>query len=296
MADIISGKTIRDQILEELRPEVERLTNAGTQPCLAVILVGSDPASQVYVGSKRRTSEQLGMRSRSHDLPATTTQEELEALIRQLNDDPTVHGILCQLPLPDELNEVRVIQTLSPDKDVDGLHPINAGLIAMGTPKFISCTPYGVLQLLKRSGVQTSGSHAVVLGRSNLFGRPMATLLSSKGWDATVTTCHSRTRDLPSVTSQADILIAALGRPEFVTTEMVKPGAVVIDVGINRLEDASAPKGSRLVGDVAYGPVSEIASAITPVPGGVGPMTIAMLMVNTVNSARWQQGLPSLEL
>jgi methylenetetrahydrofolate dehydrogenase (NADP+)/methenyltetrahydrofolate cyclohydrolase len=296
MADIISGKTIRDQILEELRPEVERLTNAGTQPCLAVILVGSDPASQVYVGSKRRTSEQLGMRSRSHDLPATTTQEELEALIRQLNDDPTVHGILCQLPLPDELNEVRVIQTLSPDKDVDGLHPINAGLIAMGTPKFISCTPYGVLQLLKRSGVQTSGSHAVVLGRSNLFGRPMATLLSSKGWDATVTTCHSRTRDLPSVTSQADILIAALGRPEFVTAEMVKPGAVVIDVGINRIEDASAPKGSRLVGDVAYGPVSEIASAITPVPGGVGPMTIAMLMVNTVNSARWQQGLPSLEL
>ena len=296
MADIISGKTIRDQILEELRPEVERLTNAGTQPCLAVILVGSDPASQVYVGSKRRTSEQLGMRSLSHDLPATTTQEELEALIRQLNDDPTVHGILCQLPLPDELNEVRVIQTLSPDKDVDGLHPINAGLIAMGTPKFISCTPYGVLQLLKRSGVQTSGSHAVVLGRSNLFGRPMATLLSSKGWDATVTTCHSRTRDLPSVTSQADILIAALGRPEFVTAEMVKPGAVVIDVGINRIEDASAPKGSRLVGDVAYGPVSGIASAITPVPGGVGPMTIAMLMVNTVNSARWQQGLPSLEL
>ena len=296
MADIISGKTIRDQILEELRPEVERLTNAGTQPCLAVILVGSDPASQVYVGSKRRTSEQLGMRSLSHDLPATTTQEELEALIRQLNDDPTVHGILCQLPLPDELNEVRVIQTLSPDKDVDGLHPINAGLIAMGTPKFISCTPYGVLQLLKRSGVQTSGSHAVVLGRSNLFGRPMATLLSSKGWDATVTTCHSRTRDLPSVTSQADILIAAIGRPEFVTAEMVKPGAVVIDVGINRIEDASAPKGSRLVGDVAYGPVSGIASAITPVPGGVGPMTIAMLMVNTVNSARWQQGLPSLEL
>ena len=296
MADIISGKTIRDQILEELRPEVERLTNAGTQPCLAVILVGSDPASQVYVGSKRRTSEQLGMRSLSHDLPATTTQEELEALIRQLNDDPTVHGILCQLPLPDELNEVRVIQTLSPDKDVDGLHPINAGLIAMGTPKFISCTPYGVLQLLKRSGVQTSGSHAVVLGRSNLFGRPMATLLSSKGWDATVTTCHSRTRDLPSVTSQADILIAAIGRPEFVTANMVKPGAVVIDVGINRIEDANAPKGSRLIGDVAYGPVSEIASAITPVPGGVGPMTIAMLMVNTVNSARWQQGLPSLEL
>ena len=296
MADIISGKTIRDQILEELRSEVERLTNTGTQPCLAVILVGADPASQVYVGSKRRTSEQLGMRSLSHDLPASTTQEELEVLIRQLNNDPSVHGILCQLPLPDGLIEVRVIQTLSPDKDVDGLHPINAGLIAMGTPKFISCTPYGVLQLLKRSGVQTSGSHAVVLGRSNLFGRPMATLLSSKGWDATVTTCHSRTRDLPSVTSQADILIAALGRPEFVTAEMVKPGAVVIDVGINRIEDASAPKGSRLVGDVAYGPVSEIASAITPVPGGVGPMTIAMLMVNTVNSARWQQGLPSLEL
>ena len=296
MADIISGKTIRDQILEELRAEVKRLTSEGIQPCLAVILVGSDPASQVYVGSKRRTSEQLGMRSLSHDLPASTTQEELEALIRQLNNDPSVHGILCQLPLPDGLIEARVIQTLSPDKDVDGLHPLNAGLIAMGTPKFISCTPYGVLQLLKRIGVQTSGSHVVVLGRSNLFGRPMATLLSSKGWDATVTTCHSRTRDLPSVTSQADILIAAIGRPEFVTANMVKPGAVVIDVGINRIEDASAPKGSRLVGDVAYGPVSEIASAITPVPGGVGPMTIAMLMANTVNSARWQQGLPSLEL
>ena len=296
MADIISGKTIRDQILEELRAEVKRLTSEGIQPCLAVILVGSDPASQVYVGSKRRTSEQLGMRSLSHDLPASTTQEELEALIRQLNNDPSVHGILCQLPLPDGLIEARVIQTLSPDKDVDGLHPLNVGLIAMGTPKFISCTPYGVLQLLKRTGVQTSGSHVVVLGRSNLFGRPMATLLSSKGWDATVTTCHSRTRDLPSVTSQADILIAAIGRPEFVTANMVKPGAVVIDVGINRIEDASAPKGSRLVGDVAYGPVSEIASAITPVPGGVGPMTIAMLMANTVNSARWQQGLPSLEL
>ena len=296
MTNIISGKIIRDQILEELRSEVERLTNTGTQPCLAVILVGADPASQVYVGSKRRTSEQLGMRSLSHDLAATTTQEELETLIRQLNDDPTVHGILCQLPLPDGLNESRVIQALSPDKDVDGLHPMNAGLIAMGTPKFISCTPYGVLQLLKRTGVQTSGSHAVVLGRSNLFGRPMATLLSSKGSAATVTTCHSRTRDLPSVTSQADILIAAIGRPEFVTANMVKPGAVVIDVGINRIEDANAPKGSRLIGDVAYGPVSEIASAITPVPGGVGPMTIAMLMVNTVNSARWQQGLPSLEL
>ena len=296
MTNIISGKIIRDQILEELRSEVERLTNTGTQPCLAVILVGADPASQVYVGSKRRTSEQLGMRSLSHDLAATTTQEELETLIRQLNDDPTVHGILCQLPLPDGLNESRVIQALSPDKDVDGLHPMNAGLIAMGTPKFISCTPYGVLQLLKRTGVQTSGSHAVVLGRSNLFGRPMATLLSSKGSDATVTTCHSRTRDLPSVTSQADILIAAIGRPEFVTANMVKPGAVVIDVSINRIEDANAPKGSRLIGDVAYGPVSEIASAITPVPGGVGPMTIAMLMVNTVNSARWQQGLPSLEL
>ena len=296
MADIISGKTIRDQILEELRAEVKRLTSEGIQPCLAVILVGSDPASQVYVGSKRRTSEQLGMRSLSHDLPASTTQEELEALIRQLNNDPSVHGILCQLPLPDGLIEARVIQTLSPDKDVDGLHPLNVGLIAMGTPKFISCTPYGVLQLLKRTGVQTSGSHVVVLGRSNLFGRPMATLLSSKGWDATVTTCHSRTRDLPSVTSQADILIAAIGRPEFVTANMVKPGAVVIDVGINRIEDASAPKGSRLVGDVAYGPVSGIASAITPVPGGVGPMTIAMLMANTVNSARWQQRLPSLEL
>ncbi len=236
------------------------------------------------------------MRPIGHNLPDTTTQRELETLIQSLNADPAVHGILCQFPLPEGHDEKKVIQTVAPEKDVDGLHPLNAGLIAMGIPKFISCTPYGVLQMLKRSGISTSGKNAVVLGRSNLVGRPIATLLSSKGWDATVTVCHSRTSDLAEVTSQADILIAAIGIPEFVKANMVKPGAVVIDVGINRIDDPNKAKGTRLVGDVAFEEVAAKSSFITPVPGGVGPMTIAMLMVNTVNAARWQNGLTEMDL
>jgi methylenetetrahydrofolate dehydrogenase (NADP+)/methenyltetrahydrofolate cyclohydrolase len=236
------------------------------------------------------------MRSIGHNLPDTTTQRELETLIQSLNADPAVHGILCQFPLPEGLDKTKVIQTIAPEKDVDGLHPLNAGLIAMGIPKFISCTPYGVLQMLKRSGISTSGKNAVVLGRSNLVGRPIATLLSSKGWDATVTVCHSRTSDLAEVTSQADILIAAIGIPEFVKGNMVKDGAVVIDVGINPIDDPNKAKGTRLVGDVAFEEVAAKASFITPVPGGVGPMTIAMLMVNTVNAARWQNGLTEMDL
>jgi methylenetetrahydrofolate dehydrogenase (NADP+)/methenyltetrahydrofolate cyclohydrolase len=296
VSDLISGKIISAQINEELCLEVKQLKTKGIEPCLAVVLVGEDPASEVYVRNKKRTSEEIGMRSIGHNLPDTTTQRELETLIQSLNADPAVHGILCQFPLPEGLDETKVIQTIAPEKDVDGLHPLNAGLIAMGIPKFISCTPYGVLQMLKRSGISTSGKNAVVLGRSNLVGRPIATLLSSKGWDATVTVCHSRTSDLAEVTSQADILIAAIGIPEFVKANMVKPGAVVIDVGINRIDDPNKAKGTRLVGDVAFEEVAAKASFITPVPGGVGPMTIAMLMVNTVNAARWQNGLTEMDL
>jgi len=296
MSVIISGKMISTQINRELRQEVNQLKNKGIEPCLAVVLVGDDPASEVYVRNKKRTCEEIGIRSIGHNLPDTTTQEELDTLVKHLNSDPTVHGILCQFPLPGNLDETQVIQTFSPEKDVDGLHPLNAGLIAMGQPRFISCTPYGVLQMLKRSGISTSGKNAVVLGRSNLVGRPIATLLSSKGWDSTVTVCHSRTADLAKVTSKADILIAAIGIPEFVTKNMVKKGAVVIDVGINRIDDPSKEKGSRLVGDVAFEEVVDKASFISPVPGGVGPMTIAMLMANTVNAARWQNGLNEMNL
>jgi len=296
VSELISGKIISAQINEELCLEVKQLKTKGIEPSLAVVLVGEDPASEVYVRNKKRTSEEIGMRSIGHNLPDTTTQRELETLIQSLNADPAVHGILCQFPLPEGLDEKKVIQTIAPEKDVDGLHPLNAGLIAMGIPKFISCTPYGVLQMLKRSGISTSGKNAVVLGRSNLVGRPIATLLSSKGWDATVTVCHSRTNDMAEVTSQADILIAAIGIPEFVKANMVKPGAVVIDVGINRIDDPSKAKGTRLVGDVAFEEVAAKSSFITPVPGGVGPMTIAMLMVNTVNAARWQNGLTEMDL
>ena len=296
MSELISGKIISTQINEELCLEVQQLKTKGIEPCLAVVLVGEDPASEVYVRNKKRTSEEIGMKSIGHNLPDTTTQRELETLIQSLNADPAVHGILCQFPLPEGLDEKKVIQTIAPEKDVDGLHPLNAGLIAMGIPKFISCTPYGVLQMLKRSGISTSGKNAVVLGRSNLVGRPIATLLSSKGWDATVTVCHSRTSDLAEVTSQADILIAAIGIPEFVKANMVKPGAIVIDVGINRIDDPNKAKGTRLVGDVAFEEVAAKTSFITPVPGGVGPMTIAMLMVNTVNAARWQNGLTEMDL
>ncbi len=296
MSELISGKVIGASINEELRKEVDQLKTNGIEPCLAVVLVGEDPASEVYVRNKKRTCGEIGIRSIGHDLPASTTQEELEKLIQSLNDDPAVHGILCQFPLPEKLDETRVILTISPDKDVDGLHPLNAGLIAMGQPKFISCTPYGVLQMLKRSRISTSGKNAVVLGRSNLVGRPIATLLSSKGWDATVTVCHSRTANLAEVTSQADIMVAAIGIPEFVKAGMVKPGAVVIDVGINRIDDPSKASGSRMVGDVAFKQVEEKASFITPVPGGVGPMTIAMLMANTVNAARWLNGMSEMDL
>ena len=279
-----------------MRNEIENLRERGLEPCLAVILVGEDPASDVYVSNKKRTCEEFGIRSVGLDLPETTSQDELENLVNELNNDPSVHGILNQFPLPHDLDESRVIRIISPEKDVDGLNPLNAGLIAMGQPSFISCTPYGVLQMLKRSNISTSGKNAVVLGRSNLVGRPIATLLSSKGWDSTVTVCHSRTENLEEITSQADILIAAIGIPEFVKAHMVKRGAIVIDVGINRIENPESYSGNKIVGDVAFHEVKDKSSFITPVPGGVGPMTIAMLMVNTINSARCLNGMSQIEI
>lgn len=292
MAQIISGKEISQQVLVDLCEEIEQLrVEEGIQPCLAVILVGNDPASEVYVRNKRRTCEEIRILSRAYDLPATTTQPELLQLVRELNDDPTVHGILCQFPLPTGLNEEEVIRSISPDKDVDGLHPLNAGYVAMGQPRFISCTPFGVLELLRRTRIETQGKNAVVIGRSNLVGRPMATLLSQKGWDATVTICHSRTQNLAETLRQADLIVAAIGRPNFVTGDMLKEGVVVIDVGMNRLPSTSPGSKGRLCGDVNYESAVAKASWITPVPGGVGPMTIAMLMKNTVLAARLQNGL-----
>ena len=296
MSKLISGKTISAKIHEELRKEINHLKERGVEPCLAVILVGEDPASAVYVRNKKRTCAELGIKSVGHDLPGNISQHELEKIVQDLNNDPNVNGILNQFPLPKGLDESRIIRIISPEKDVDGLNPLNAGLIAMGQPSFISCTPYGVLQMLKRSNIATSGKKTVVLGRSNLVGRPIATLLSSKGWDSTVTVCHSRTENLTEITSQADILIAAIGIPEFVTFDMIKEGAVVIDVGINSIVDSTKKSGSRLVGDVAFEEAQRKASLITPVPGGVGPMTIAMLMVNTVNAASLQNGLPELKI
>ena len=256
------------------------------------MLVGDVPASQVYVRTKRKACEHVGLSSVLHTPAGDIPEAQLLALIDQLNDDPTVHGILIQLPLPDHVEEAKVIERLSPSKDVDGFHPSNVGKLVIGMDTFKPCTPAGVQELLVRSGIEIAGKHAVVIGRSNIVGKPMANLLVQKHKDAnaTVTVCHSRTRDLATLTRQADILIAALGSPHIVTADMVKEGAVVIDVGINRVDDASAKKGYRIVGDVDFDAVSQVASAITPVPGGVGPMTVAMLMVNTLKAARMTLG------
>ena len=255
-------------------------------PGLATVLVGENPASQVYVRSKQKACAEVGIQSFGYNLPASSTQEEVEALVRQLNADPKVNGILVQLPLPAGLDEERVLREIKIEKDVDGFHPLNIGRLAQKgrEPLFIPCTPFGCMVLLEEAGVKLSGAKAVVLGRSNIVGMPVALLLVRA--DATVTICHSRTKDLPSVVREADVLVAAIGKPEMVRGDWVKPGAVVIDVGINRVEDASRPKGYRLVGDVAFDEVKEVASWITPVPGGVGPMTIAMLLQNTLKGAK----------
>jgi methylenetetrahydrofolate dehydrogenase (NADP+)/methenyltetrahydrofolate cyclohydrolase len=286
---LLDGVALGKVIRAEVGDEVKGLLARGIKPGLAVVLCGEDPASQVYVRSKGKACEEAGMHSVTIRLPATTPQEELLATIDRLNADPAVHGMLVQLPLPKQMNSEQVLRRIDPRKDVDGFHPENVGKLVTGDPTaFRPATPYGVQQMLIRSGVETKGAHAVIVGRSNIVGKPMANLLIQQGpgGDATVTVCHSRTRDLPSITRQADILVAAIGKPEFVKGDWVKPGAVVIDVGINRVDDASHPKGYRLVGDVAFDAAREVASAITPVPGGVGPMTIAMLLVNTLQAAK----------
>ncbi len=287
MSSVIDGKSVAAAVLEECRAEVTELKSRGITPGLAVVLVGEDPASQVYVGSKARTCIDLGIYSRKIELPATTTQDELIAVVRELNADPAIHGILVQSPPPKHIDEEAVIRAIDPRKDVDGFHPENVAKLALEDKSgFVPCTPAGCMRLLAAAGIQTAGAEAVVIGRSMIVGKPMALLLMAKGSDATVTVAHSRSRDLPGICRRADIVIAAVGRPEMVKADWVKEGAVVIDVGINRIEDPSKKSGYRLVGDVAYAEVAPKCSAITPVPGGVGPMTIALLMKNTLQAAR----------
>lgn len=288
-AEKIDGKTMRDEILAETEAAAKELTDkTGIVPGLVVILVGSDPASQYYVGSKKKTCLKMGWYSEVLEMPETSTLDEVAATIDRLNADDRVHGILLQLPLPGDLDEQALLERIDPAKDVDGFHPVNFGRLALGLPAFVPCTPKGVIEMLKRSGIETSGKRVVVAGRSNIVGKPLALLLAQKAdtGNATVTIAHSRTKDLPGVCREADILIAALGQPEMITADYVKDDAVVIDVGINRVDDASREKGYRLCGDVDFASVSEKASAITPVPGGVGPMTIAMLMTNTLEAAQ----------
>lgn len=287
MSSVIDGKAVAASVLEECRAEVQELKSKGITPGLAVVLVGDDPASHVYVGSKVRTCGDLGLYSRKIELPATTTQEELLAVVRELNADPAIHGILVQSPPPKHIDEEAVVRALDPRKDVDGFHPENVAKLALEDPTgFVPCTPAGCMRLLAASGVKTAGAEAVVIGRSMIVGKPMALLLMAKGSDATVTVAHSRSEDLPAICRRADIIVAAVGRPEMVKADWVKDGAVVIDVGINRVDDPTTKKGYRLVGDVAYDEVAPKCSAITPVPGGVGPMTIALLIKNTLQAAR----------
>ncbi len=289
MPDLIDGRVIAQKVYDDLRKEIAELKNAGARPGLAVVLVGEDPASRSYVRSKDKMSRELGLHSVKLELPVETTQEELLRRVQELNQDPQVHGILVQSPPPKHIDEAAIVRALDPRKDVDGFHPINVGKLAMGDPTgFVPCTPLGVQRLLLESRIETAGANVVVLGRSMIVGKPVAMLLMEKGpgGDATVTVAHSRTRNLAEVTRRADILIAAIGRARFVGADHVRESAVVIDVGINRVEDPTNERGYRLVGDVDFDQVAPKAKAITPVPGGVGPMTIAMLMANTVKACR----------
>jgi len=287
-AQIIDGKQVAADMREELKKEVAKLKEQGVVPGLGVILVGEDPASKSYVTAKERTCEEIGIYSDDNRLAPDTSQQELMALVERMNKDPKIHGILVQLPLPKHLNETEVLLSIDPAKDVDGFHPMNVGKMVVGEESFLPCTPHGVIQLLVRSGVTIEGAEVVIVGRSNIVGKPLANMLIQKKpqRNATVTVCHTRTKDLAAHTRRADILIAAAGRPNTITADMVKEGVVVIDVGVNRVEDATKKRGYRLVGDVDFEAVKEKASLITPVPGGVGPMTITMLMYNTVESAR----------
>lgn len=288
-AEIIDGKKIAETIRAELEQEIETLrTKHHVTPGLAVVLVGEDPASQSYVRMKNKACQKLGMYSEQHTLPAETSEQELLELVERLNRDEKIHGILVQLPLPDHIDEHKVIDTIVPEKDVDGFHPVNMGKVLIGQDGFRPCTPYGVQKMLSYSGVDPAGKHVVVVGRSNIVGKPIAAMLmqKQKGANATVTVCHSRTNDLAAVTRQADILIAAIGRAEMITADMVSEDAVVIDVGVNRVDDPGSKRGYKLVGDVKFDEVSQKCKAISPVPGGVGPMTITMLLYNTVESAK----------
>ena len=278
MTQLIDGKRISQEIKDELKIEVQNMKEQGISVCLAVVQVGNDPASTVYVRNKKKACAYVGIESRAYELPEETTEEELVKLVEELNQDDTVNGILVQLPLPRHINEDRIIRTISPDKDVDGFHPVSVGRLWIGEKGFVSCTPAGIIQLLKRSGIEIEGKNCVIVGRSNIVGKPMAALLLRE--NGTVTVTHSRTKNLSEVTSKADILIAAIGKARFITAEYVKDGAVVIDVGMNRDEEG------HLCGDVDFKDVEAKVSAITPVPGGVGPMTIAMLMNNCVETAR----------
>ena len=291
-AQLINGKHIAEQIQQETAAQVATFTRESKiTPCLAAVLVGENPASEVYVRNKRRACEKVGMTSQLFRLEANTSEAELLNLVTHLNRDPAVHGILVQLPLPQQIRETRVLDAVLPAKDVDCFHPENVGRLSQGRPRFLPCTPHGVQQILYRSGLPTIGKEAVIVGRSEIVGKPLAMLLMAKDStcgptvaNATVTVCHSRTPNLAEVTRRADVLIAAIGQAKFITAEMIKPGAVVIDVGINR-----TPEG--LCGDVDFGPACEVASHITPVPGGVGPLTIAMLLLNTLTAAREQAGV-----
>lgn len=284
-ATIIDGKAIAAQVRGEVKDKVSALKEKGITPCLAVILVGENPASVSYVTGKQKALAEVGMADRSMHLPESTSEEELLKIIDDLNKDDTVHGILVQLPLPKHINEEKVIMAIDPAKDVDGFHPVNVGNMVIGKKAFLPCTPHGIIVLLEKMGIETSGKHAVVIGRSNIVGKPVSLLLARKETNCTVTICHTGTKDIASFTRQADIIIAASGHPHTVTKDMVKKGAVVIDVGVNRIPDSSKKSGFRLIGDTDYADLLETVSFITPVPGGVGPMTIAMLMFNTLESA-----------
>lgn len=284
-AQVIDGKQIALQVRQGVAEKVADLKAKGITPCLAVVLVGENPASVSYVTGKRKALAEAGMKDRSEVLPENTSEEELLALIDKLNDDPSVHGILVQLPLPKHIDEDKVITKIDPKKDVDGFHPINVGNLVIGKKAFLPCTPHGIIVLLKEIGMETSGKHALVIGRSNIVGKPVSLLLSRKDINCTVTICHTGTKNLKELTLQADIIVAASGHPHTVTGDMVKDGAVVIDVGVNRIPDSTKKSGFRLIGDTDFEQIKEKASFITPVPGGVGPMTIAMLMYNTLEAA-----------
>lgn len=289
MVKILSGKELAEKMRQEMKSEIDELKmHHNLVPGLAVVLIGDNPASLSYVKGKEKACAQVGILSREYKFDADYKEEQLLKLIRELNNDPSIHGILVQLPLPDHINEEKILYAIDPTKDVDGFHPVNIGKMMIGAPSFLPCTPHGIQQLLLRNNIEISGKHVVIVGRSNIVGKPLAMILVQKnpGANATVTMCHTRTKNMAELTKLADILVVAAGRPHTVNADMVKQGAVVIDVGVNRVEDKTKKRGYRLIGDVEFDEVSEKASAISPVPGGVGPMTITMLLHNTIQSAK----------